>query len=78
MHPERQCAFSGARGVRPLMDLIGYCRDHSIAQILQWPDVVERVELYFEHKARAREQIQRCATVHGNLVVLDLRGEDSP
>ncbi len=60
-----------------MMDLIRYCRDHTIAQILQLPDVVERVQLYQEHAARSREQIQRCATVHRNLVVLDLRHEET-
>lgn len=60
-----------------MMDLIKYCRDHSIAQILALPDVKERVDLYFEHEAKAREQIERCATVHGNLVVLDLREEET-
>ena len=59
-----------------MMDLIAYCKDHSIEQILALPDVVERTDLYAEHADRAREQIQRCATVHGNLVVLDLTGED--
>ncbi|GAB3193327.1 exopolyphosphatase [Hydrogenophaga aquatica] len=60
-----------------MMALIDYCRDHTIEQILALPDVKERVELYFDHEARAKEQIQRCATVHGNLVVLDLRNEDT-
>lgn len=60
-----------------MMDLIKYCRNHGIDEILQLPDVKERVDLYFEHAARAREQIQRCATVHKNLVVLDLRGEET-
>ena len=60
-----------------MMDLIEYCRDHTIEQILQLPDVQERVELYFQHAAPAREQILRCARVHGNLVVLDLRGEET-
>ena len=59
-----------------MMDLIQYCRNHTIEEILALPDVKERVELYFEHEAKAREQIERCATVHGNLVVLDLREED--
>jgi nanoRNase/pAp phosphatase (c-di-AMP/oligoRNAs hydrolase) len=58
-----------------MMRLIDYCRDHNIEEILQLPDVLERVELYRDHEARAREQIQRCSTVHGNLVVLDLREE---
>ena len=60
-----------------MMDLIKYCRDHGIADILQLPDVKERVELYFEHAERAKEQINRCTTVHGNLAVLDLRDEDT-
>ncbi|BBP43291.1 exopolyphosphatase [Thiosulfativibrio zosterae] len=58
-----------------MMELIDYCRDHTIEQILALPDVKERVDLYFEHEEAAKEQLQRCATVHGNLVVLDLRNE---
>ena len=60
-----------------MMDLIEYCRSHGIADILRLPDVVERTELYFDHAARARAQIERCATVHNNLVVLDLREEET-
>ena len=59
-----------------MMDLIKYCRDHGIDDILKLPDVKERVELYFEHAAKAKEQIQRCSTVYKNLVVLDLRHEE--
>ncbi len=58
-----------------MMDLIKYCRDHSIDEILRLPDVRERVELYFEHEAQAKAQIQRCARVEGKVVVLDLRNE---
>jgi len=60
-----------------MMDLIEYCRDHDIDQILALPDVQERVTLYFEHAERAKAQIQRCAKVHRNLVVLDLRREET-
>jgi len=60
-----------------MMDLIKYCRDHGIDDILDLPDVKERVDLYFEHAEKAKEQIQRCATVHGNLIVLDLRNEET-
>lgn len=59
-----------------MMDLIAYCADHTIAQILALPDVKERIDLYFEHEAKAKEQIRRCTTQHGNLVVLDLRNEE--
>ena len=60
-----------------MMDLIAYCKDHEIDQILALPDVQERVTLYFEHADRAKAQIRRCARVHGNLVVLDLRQEET-
>ncbi len=60
-----------------MMGLIDYCRDHSIEEILSLPDVKERIDVYVEHAPRAREQIQRCSTVHDKLVVLDLRNEDT-
>ncbi|MDR9469138.1 exopolyphosphatase [Marinospirillum sp.] len=59
-----------------MMQLIDYCRNHSIEEILELPDVKERTQLYFEHDSKARQQIQKCASVHGNLVILDLRDQD--
>ena len=60
-----------------MMDLIQYCRNHSIDEILALPDVKERIDLYMDHADKAKEQILRCATVHKNLVVLDLRNEET-
>lgn len=61
-----------------MMKLIDFCgKDHTISDILKLPDVKERVDLYFEHQMKFREQIQRCATVHKNLIVLDLRQEET-
>ncbi|MRR50843.1 MAG: exopolyphosphatase [Rhodocyclaceae bacterium] len=60
-----------------MMDLIKYCRNHNIDEILALPDVKERVDLYFEHEPKAVEQIQRCSKVYKNLVVLDLRNEET-
>ncbi len=59
-----------------MMQLIDYCRDHTIEQILQLDDVKERVELYNEHRQQFEDQLKRCTTVHNNLVVLDLRDEE--
>ena len=59
-----------------MMALIDYGKDHSIDQLLELPDVKERTDLYFEHEEKFKEQIKRCSTVHGNLVVLDLREEE--
>ncbi len=59
-----------------MMDLIEHCREKQIDEILQLEDVAERVQLFREHEANAKEQIKRCSTVHNNLVVLDLRDEE--
>jgi nanoRNase/pAp phosphatase (c-di-AMP/oligoRNAs hydrolase) len=59
-----------------MMDLIDHCLEMTIDEILTSPDVAERVELYREHADAAAEQIRRCSTVHGRLVVLDLRNEE--
>jgi nanoRNase/pAp phosphatase (c-di-AMP/oligoRNAs hydrolase) len=59
-----------------MMELIDCCKTMTIEEILELPDVKERSDMYFEHADKFRAQLQRCATVHGNLVVLDLRGEE--
>jgi nanoRNase/pAp phosphatase (c-di-AMP/oligoRNAs hydrolase) len=60
-----------------MMDLIDYCRAHTISEIMALPDVKERSDLYFDHAEKCKEQIRRCSTVHKNLVVLDLRKEET-
>lgn len=60
-----------------MMDLIDYCKFHSIEEILALPDVQERVELFFRYKDDFYAQIKNNATVHGNVVVLDLKNEET-
>ena len=60
-----------------MMDLINYCKDHDIEQLMQLPDVKERAEMYFNHEEKFKDQIQRCTKVYGNLVILDLRQEET-
>ncbi len=59
-----------------MMQLIDYCMDHSIDEILELPDVKERVDLYFEQTEQFTAQLRRVAKVHGKVVVLDLREEE--
>lgn len=60
-----------------MMQLIDHCRERQdVEELLALPDVQERVEIYRAHEAKFRHQIKRCATVHDNLVVLDLRDEE--
>lgn len=60
-----------------MMQCIDYCLEHSAEQTLALPDVKERVDLYFESQDKFVEQLKRCSTEHANLVVLDLRNEET-
>ena len=59
-----------------MMELISYCMDHSIDEILELPDVKERVDLYFEQADLFEAQLKRIAKVYDKVVVLDLREEE--
>jgi nanoRNase/pAp phosphatase (c-di-AMP/oligoRNAs hydrolase) len=60
-----------------MMALIDYCRSHTADEVLKLPDVMERVDLYNAHRDRFFEQLRRCSTVRGNVVVVDLRNEET-
>ena len=59
-----------------MMQLIDFCMEHTIDEILELPDVKERVDLYFEQAELFTEQLKRIAKMHGKVVVLDLREEE--
>jgi len=59
-----------------MMELIDNCIDLTIDEIMDLPDVVERVELYQKYNEKFLEQIERCSTVYDNLVVLNLQDEE--
>ena len=59
-----------------MMELISYCMDHTIDEILELPDVKERVDLYFEQADLFEAQLKRIAKVYDKVVVLDLRDEE--
>ena len=60
-----------------MMELIDYCRNHDIDEILELPDVKERVDLFREHEPKFIVQLKQCARIHGNVVVLDLRDQET-
>jgi nanoRNase/pAp phosphatase (c-di-AMP/oligoRNAs hydrolase) len=59
-----------------MMDLIDYCIDHSVDEILQLPDIKQRVDLYFEQQEKFKGQIKRVSKIFGNVLVIDLRDEE--
>ena len=60
-----------------MMSLIEWCQEYPVEQILELPDVKERVDLYREQEPLFKQQIERCTMVHGNLAVLDLLEEET-
>ena len=60
-----------------MMDLIDYCKDHDIHDILKLPDVSERVQLYFEHEDRFKAQLIESAREEDNVLVIDLRSQET-
>ncbi len=59
-----------------MMNLIDACKDQNIDEILQLPDVKERVELYNRYKDEFIEQLKKCSTIYDNVVLLDLTEEE--
>ncbi len=59
-----------------MMQLIDYCRRHTIQEILALSDVKERVDLYMEQQEKFKDQLKRCTSIRGNLGVIDLREEE--
>jgi nanoRNase/pAp phosphatase (c-di-AMP/oligoRNAs hydrolase) len=60
-----------------MMQLIETVLEHaSVEDILATPDVAERVDLFRQQSELFVEQLRRTCTVRGDLVIVDLRGED--
>ena len=59
-----------------MMELIDYCLEHSIDQILELPDVKERTDFYFKETELFKEQLRRLAKIDGKVVIIDLRNEE--
>lgn len=58
-----------------IIKLVDLCRGHNIWEILNMPEVEERLNLYFSYIEQYKAQLLRCASVYYNLVVIDLRRE---
>lgn len=59
-----------------MYNLIDACTDMDIEQILQMPDVEERVKRYYEQDALVKQMILEHSRVEGNVVITDLRDVD--
>jgi nanoRNase/pAp phosphatase (c-di-AMP/oligoRNAs hydrolase) len=59
-----------------MMQLIDACSRLDVEEILQLPDVRERVELYHAQSEQFVEQLRRGTSVRGTVAVVDLHPED--
>lgn len=60
-----------------MMELIDYCVDHNVDQVLELPDVKERVDMYFRQQDLFKEQLQKVTRIEGKVAVIDLRNEET-
>ena len=59
-----------------MLKLVDLCPKKSITEIMEDPDVRERIALYNEEQEKFKEQIKRCTKVDGNIAILDVRNEE--
>lgn len=57
--------------------LVDLCAAHPIADILEDPDVKQRVDRYFELDAEFRKMLLQYTKTDGNVIVTDLRGVET-
>ena len=56
-----------------MMDMIKYCRTMSVEEILNQPDVQERITLYGKHEMTYEFMLKMNTIVENNVIVIDLR-----
>lgn len=56
--------------------LIDACRTMSTDEILNLPDVQERIEIYFEQTAKFKDMVSKYTRTDGDVIISDLRGVD--
>ncbi len=59
-----------------MKDMIRYCREMRVEDIVELPDVKERVERYFSQEKEYEDMIKSHTTVDGNIIIIDLRDVD--
>ncbi|MCI9545274.1 MAG: exopolyphosphatase [Lachnospiraceae bacterium] len=61
---------------RLMEELMDACRTMGTEEILNLPDVKERIEVYFEQTEKFKEMVKAHTRVEGDVIISDLRGVD--
>ncbi len=59
-----------------MMQMIDYCVDHSVDEVLALPDVKERVDVYFQQQEQFQKQLRSTVKMVGKVALIDLRPLD--
>ena len=57
--------------------LASACATKNIEEIMEMPDVIERVKVYFEQESKFQEMLGKVTRSEGNVIIGDLRGIDT-
>lgn len=60
-----------------MLDMIEYCRTMTAEEIMEIPDVKERIDRYFQDEPHFVEMLKKNTTVYENALVIDLRNEET-
>ena len=58
-------------------EMIQYCRTKTVDEILQIPDVQERVKRYFDQQDLFNDMLNRCCIIKDNVIVTNLINEET-
>ncbi len=67
----RQFSISNYQLMEKLMEA---CRTMSTTEILELPDVKERIEVYWEQTEKFKEMVEKYTRTEGNVIISDLGG----
>ncbi len=59
-----------------MLKLVDLCYQKPINEIMEDPDVRERIDLYQQEQHEFKEQIKRCTQVDGNIAILNVKNEN--
>ncbi len=59
-----------------MMQLIDFCLEHPVEEVLELPDVKERVDLYFSQQQDFKAQLMRVTKMNGDVAVIYLKDEE--
>jgi len=59
-----------------MLDMIEYCRSQTAEEIMEIPDVKERIDKYLEDEPNFIQMLKDNTTTYNNALVIDLRNQD--